>query len=218
MELRELLKIIVKWFWMISTMTVLTTATVGIASYYYIAPEYEASTQLVLTNPSTGKDQLLNDIQSSLKLIDTYIVIIQSPHILEKVLEGMKMNMSTSALKDMMKVKTIQNSQVISLTVRNSDPKIAVALANDIAQVFQDEVSNIMNINNVKILSEAKMEDTITPVSPKPVLNMGIAFVCSLSLSIGLSILIEYILDIRRKQKGMERTKFSDLKRLGQLP
>jgi capsular polysaccharide biosynthesis protein len=207
-ELREYFQIIKKRIWIIVLITSIATITSGIISYFFITPTYEASTQL-LVNKSQEKNQVMvpdfNDIQSSLKLVDTYNVIINSPRILDKTISDMGLKLTTKQLSDKIKVSAVQNSQVMSITVDDPSPQMAVGIANGLAQTFNQEIKGIMQVDNVQILAEAKVSDASIPVKPKKLLNMAIAFVVGLMTSVGIAFLLEYLDNTIKTEQDVER-------------
>jgi capsular polysaccharide biosynthesis protein len=105
----------------------------------------------------------------------------------------MKLDMTSKELNRKIAVSSEQDSQVVNITVQDEDPKMATDLANEIATVFQKEISSIMNVDNVSILSKAEVDPEMGPVQPKPLMNIAIAFVVGLMISVGLVFLIEYL-------------------------
>ena len=208
-ELRELFHILMKRIWVVILITLMATATSGIISFFVITPIYESSTQLLVNKSDDAASQLLipsyNDIQSNLKLIETYSVIIKSPRILEKAISNMGLDMSSAELGDIIKVNAVQNSQVMSITVSDPDPVKAVDMANGIANTFQTEIKGIMNVDNVQILAEARVAEQPSPVKPKPLLNMVIAFVVGLMTAVGVVFLLEYLDNTIKTEQDVER-------------
>lgn len=206
-ELRQLVEIIKKRIGIVLTIPLIATIMSGIISFFVLTPIYEASTQL-LVNKSENKADILipsiNDIQTSLKLIETYSVIINSPRILEKSIEDHNWDLSAAQLKGKIKVNPVQNSQVMSITVSDPDPVMAISMANGIAKTFQEEIKGIMNVDNVQILAEAKTMDTYSPVAPKPALNMAIAFVVGLMAGVGIVFLLEYMDNTIKSEQDVE--------------
>ena len=140
-----------------------------------------------------------------MELINTYSVIIKSPTILDEVSEKLSLDMSTGALNEKITVSNAQNSQVVSIEVQDPDPALAVKIANTTASVFEKEISNIMNVDNVSVLSEANFEGTPSPVNPKPVLNMAIALVVGLMIGVGLAFLLEYLDNTIKNEDDIEK-------------
>ena len=207
-DLRELLEILRKRVWIVVIVTMLATVASGVISFFVLTPIYESSTQL-LVNKSENKNELMlptaNDIQANLRLIDTYNVIIKSPRILEKAITNMDLDMTASQLSAKVNVSAVRDSQVMSITVTDPDPAVAVKIANGIAATFQQEIKTIMSVDNVQILAEAKVPAFPSPVKPKPYLNIAIAFVVGLMASIGIVFLLEYLDNTIKTEQDVEQ-------------
>ncbi|ARK32466.1 YveK family protein [Halalkalibacter krulwichiae] len=196
--LRRRLKLII----IIPIIAVLISALV---SFYLLTPIYQSSTQ-ILVNQASSNDQFYssNEIRTNIELINTYNVIIKSPIILEKVIEEANLTESVSQLNSKVTVGSQNNSQVVNITVEHEQPATAAHIANTIATVFQREIADIMNVDNVSILSPAQVSESPSPVKPNPNLNMAIAFVVGLMAAIGLAFLLEYLDTTMKTEKDIE--------------
>lgn len=194
-DLRELLGILKKRFWMIFLITLIATIASGVISFYFLTPQYEAKTELLVNkeNPEQGGVITQQQIDANLRLIETYSLIIQSQRIIKPVAEKVNMKGQEKDLTSKVNVSTVKNSQVISVTVTDENQKKAVEIANTIATTFQEEIIEIMKVDNVQILTEAEYDATMAPVKPNKMLNIAIAFVVGLMASVGLAFLIEYM-------------------------
>lgn len=74
-------------------------------------------------------------------------------------------NITADDLAKMVSVGTEQNSQVFSVSVKDTDPVRARDIANQIAKVFKKKVATMMNISNVTVVSKATANSK--PVSPR---------------------------------------------------
>jgi capsular polysaccharide biosynthesis protein len=177
---------------------IITAAAVALAagvSYFVLTPVYDASTQL-LVNQSAAEDQqqfTSGELQTSRDLIDTYNVIITSPRILEPTLEELNLEQSVGDLRNQINVSAEGESQVVTITVEDESPAAAVEIANTIAGTFQEDIIEIMNVDNVSVLSAAELGENPSPVAPNPTLNMAIAFVVGLMISVGIAFLLEFL-------------------------
>lgn len=204
-SLKELFRTLKKRLSLIIIITAIATATSGIVSYFLLTPIYQSSTQ-ILVNQTKSEEQLYNynEVQTNLQLINTYNVVIKSPAILDKVIEKEKLNMTSGALNGMVSVASEQNSQVVNITVQNEDPKKAAAIANSIATTFQEEIPNIMNVDNVSVLTKAQVGENPSPIKPQPVLNMAIAFVVGIMAGVGFAFLLEYLDNTIKTEQDIE--------------
>ena len=74
-------------------------------------------------------------------------------------------NISEDDLAKMVSVSTLQNSQVFTVNVRDTDPVRARDVANEVAKVFETKIAKMMSISNVSVVSKATASST--PVSPR---------------------------------------------------
>ncbi|MDQ0232743.1 YveK family protein [Metabacillus malikii] len=204
-SLKELFLTLKKRLSLIIIIAAIATATSGIVSYFVLTPVYQSSTQ-ILVNQAKSDQQAYNvgEVQTNLQLINTYTVIIKSPAILDKVIEKEKLDMSAGALNGLVSVSSEQNSQVVNITVQNEDPQQAANIANSIATTFKEEVTTLMNIDNVNILSEAMIGENPSPIKPQPVMNMAIALVVGLMAGVGLAFLLEYLDNTLKNEQDVE--------------
>ncbi|WP_347548506.1 Wzz/FepE/Etk N-terminal domain-containing protein [Pseudalkalibacillus hwajinpoensis] len=205
-SLKEIFAVLKKRLSLILLITLLATATSGIVSYFLLTPIYQTSTQILVNQKADTENGFdYNQVKTNVELINTYNVIIKSPTILDQVVEGLNLDMSTGDLNEKITVSNAQNSQVVSIEVKEPDPAQAVKIANTTAEVFEKEISNIMNVDNVSVLSEANFEGTPSPVNPKPVLNMAIALVVGLMVGVGLAFLLEYLDNTIKDENDIEK-------------
>lgn len=219
-SLKEIFLILKKRLVLIVLVTFAATLLSAFVNYYYLTPTYQASTQLLVSHTRAeepGYDY--GEIQTNLELINTYSVIIKSPVILEKVKEELNLNESVESLNSMINVSSENESQVVRITVVNTEHRKAAEIANKVGEVFQSEIVNIMNIDNVSVLNEADPNKFPAPISPNRTLNMAIAFVVGLMASIGLSFLIEYFDNtINSEMNIMSQLKVPVLGTVSKLP
>ncbi|MGD6870869.1 YveK family protein [Sutcliffiella horikoshii] len=205
-SLKELFHTIKKRLWLIVLITVILTTISGLVSYFVLTPVYQSSTQLLVNQEKTDQTAYnTGDIQANIQLINTYNVIIKSAAILDLVSEELNGEYNASELNNMITVGSVQNSQVLTLTVENTDPVMAAQVANTTAKVFQEQVVSIMNVDNVNILASAQVGENPSPVKPQPVLNMAIAFVVGLMAGVGLAFLLEFLDNTIKTEQDIEK-------------
>ncbi|MEK4486909.1 Wzz/FepE/Etk N-terminal domain-containing protein [Psychrobacillus sp. FSL H8-0484] len=193
-SLQELFKVIKKRLALIICTFVLAVTIAGIISYFFLTPIYQASTQILINQKESDQNQFNSqDIDTNLQLINTYNVIIKSPVILSKVIDNLNLNMTPDLLNKKITVNSEQNSQVINVSVEDTESQKAVDIANMTADVFQEEIQSLMNVDNVIVLSPAINVNDMSPVKPNPILNMAIGAVIGLMLGFGLTFLLEYL-------------------------
>ncbi|ARY92017.1 Wzz/FepE/Etk N-terminal domain-containing protein [Lacticaseibacillus styriensis] len=89
-------------------------------------------------------------------------------------------NLSEEDLSKMVSVSTQQNSQVFTVSVKDTNPVRAKDIANEIAKVFEKKIATIMSVSNVSVVSKATANPS--PVSPK------LKIVAFIGLAVGIII------------------------------
>lgn len=204
-SLQDLFKTLKKHLGLIIVTMMAAVTIAGAVSFLLLTPIYENSTQILVNQEQTEASQLTNqNIQTDLQLINTYSVIIKSPAILDQVIGQLNLGISSDELNQKITVNTAENSQVVNVTVRDEDPAQAVAIANTTAEVFESEIQQLMNVDNVSILSPAILKENPSPVAPNPILNMAIAAVVGFMLGVGIAFLREYLDTSMKTEQDIE--------------
>ncbi|MBY8908376.1 capsule biosynthesis protein [Salinicoccus roseus] len=157
-----------------------------VITYYVISPRYEAQTQVLVSQP---EDTMVNNenIETSLQLVQTYRDIILDRGTLVEVIDNLGLEHSVSDLADQIEVGNQDQSQVIAITVGDETVEGAESIANEVAAVFQERVMEVMNVDNVSILSPAVIEPDAAPVSPQPLINITVGLVIGLLIGMTLA-------------------------------
>jgi len=201
-------RIIFKRFWMVIVITVVAVLASAGITYFMVTPIYQAKVNLLISGQQQTKDALPLSIDDSVKLVTTYQDILLSPNIISDAQtslndDGYDININENNLS----VNHIENSQVFELIVKDSDTTKASLIANAIADSFDGNIRSLMNlkVSNVKVMNKASVDSS--PVSPKPLLVMGITFVISFIISIWITLLTNNL------KKNRENSKSNDLEK-----
>ncbi|MDA1602335.1 Wzz/FepE/Etk N-terminal domain-containing protein [Bacillus cereus group sp. RP37] len=204
-SLKELFHILKKRLAMILVIAFGAAIVSAIISFFFMTPIYQSSTQILVNQKKQeGAAIQYNEVQTNIQLTNTYKVIIKSPVILDQVKEKLALNLTTETLNEKIEVANKKDSQVVEVTVQDKNPKLARDIANTTAEVFQSEVAKIMSVNNVTVLSKAELSEELSPIKPRPMVNVVIVFVLGLIASVGLAFLLEYLDNTVKKEEDVE--------------
>ncbi|MDT3496333.1 Wzz/FepE/Etk N-terminal domain-containing protein [Bacillus toyonensis] len=204
-NLKELFHILKKRLAMILVIAFGAAIVSAIISFFFMTPIYQSSTQILVNQKKQeGAAIQYNEVQTNIQLTNTYKVIIKSPVILDQVKEKLGLNITVQELNTKIEVANEKDSQVVAVTAQDKDPKLARDIANTTAEVFQGEVAKIMSVDNVTVLSKAEIAENLSPIKPRPMLNVVIAFVVGLMASVGLAFLLEYLDNTVKKEEDVE--------------
>lgn len=205
-SLQEIFAIIKKRLLLIVGLIVGAAVIAAGISYFVLTPTYESSSKFIVNQgqQDVNTQYNVNDIRTNVELINTYNDIIESRAISEEVVEELGLTISADQLADKIQVSSSQDSQVVTVTATDEHPQMAVDLANTTVTVFQSKLPDIMNIDNVSILSPAISKADPAPVSPNPPLNIAIAIVLGGMIGVGLAFLLEYLDTTISTEKDIE--------------
>jgi len=205
LELKDYLAIIRKRLIMLIAIVVIASSVTAVYSYYFVDPVYQAATKLIVNKKNDLADQLdINSVNLNLRLIDTYKEIIKTTAIMDKVVSAHpEFGMSSEQLIARIKVSSVNNTQVMTLSIRDQSYEKAVEVVNAVAKVFVEEIPELMAVDNVSILNTAKLIRNPSPVAPNPTLNIAISLIVSLMLGVGIAFLLEYLDDTIKTEKDV---------------
>lgn len=145
-------------------------------------PIYESKTSLVLTkNDNNNATITQNDITLNKNLVPTYREIIKSRRILEQVIGNMNINIDYETLTKNVEVSSIENTELIVISVYDENNKLAKSIADEIATVFKKEIVDIYSIENISIIDEAQVSEKPYNVNilKQFVIGAGLGFLIS---------------------------------------
>lgn len=190
--LSDLYSILKRHLGRISMWVLLGIIVIGIYTFYFITPQYEATSKIVVNQTQqTGQAITNTDIQTNLSLINTYQSIIKEPIILEAVINNTNSNLTTQELSNKLSIQTDSASLVFGVTISDADPYVAAELANAIAETFQGKIGDILEVESVTILSQAV--PSVNPVSPNIPMNLAIGLILGLMIGVGTAFLSEFL-------------------------
>lgn len=119
-------------------------------------------------------------------------------------------HLSVDELKDMVSISSQENSQVFSINVKSHNAQLSARIANEVAKVFKDKISDFMNINNVSIIDTATVNNK--PIAPSIRLFTLAGFVIFASLSL-IFVVIKELTDttIKSSEEVVEMLNITNL-------
>lgn len=216
-DLREYFYIIKKRAWIIALITVLAMITSGIISFFVLSPVYEANTTLIVnTEQSKETNNMITGDQLNVtqKLTLTYGEIIKSRAVLDSVIKKLDLNIEYDELEKTINVSPVKDTQIMSVTVQDTNPKRARDIANAIPNVFTKEVKRITKANSVEVIDKAIVPEN--PIKPNKVMNILIAAVLGIMIGLFIVFVLEYMDNKIKTPQDIE--KYINLPMLGVVP
>src|SRR5690625_109687 len=187
-NLKDFFHVIKRRLWIAVVITILSTTAGYFYSNHNYTPIYETSTRII--------------IESDNNYMSTLMVMIKDPIIMEKVQEELELSRSPESIAGQISVTRVDESQVIMISVTDQDPKIAMEIANATARSFKSEVGNLLDFDEVQLLSEAKENNF--PINENKNRTVIIAFVFGLITGVGLIFLLDSLDERVDKESQVE--------------
>lgn len=124
-------------------------------------PRYTASTTLLLLDRADSEQLPVQDAAAAKRTYATYAAVVTSKHILNRVIADLKLDLTAEQLGRNILVSYIGDSNIMDISVEDSDSNRAARIANQIAQTYIFEIGCIMKGKQVSLLDGATV-----PLSP----------------------------------------------------
>lgn len=189
-ELKKYLKLIRKYKKYIFAIVLASVVIVGIKTFFFTKPIYEAKTTILINNLLGKKNQITkDDIDYSKLLGETYTPIIKSRKVAEEIKTKLNLDESYSQIINSIDVSLV-SGPVMNITVINRDPKEAQEIANEVPIIFGEELQEITNVNGVQVIDEALLPTK--PVSPNKIKSLIIGLLIGLFISAVVVLILDY--------------------------
>ena len=188
-RIEDIVDILIKRWKMILSITLIATIVAAIISFFVIAPKYEASTKVFIGKENT-KDQNYNnsDIQMYQQLLKTYAGVITTNDLVEKAIDKDDLDLKSEEILESLTVTPSANTQILEIKYTSKDK----VLARDLVRCSYNSIYKIIYraYTKWKCKNNRKCKIPESPVSPNKKMNIAIAFLLGLMISVGLCIFI----------------------------
>ncbi len=218
-DLIALFKALWKRIWII----IVSAIVVGAAFFAYskarITPKYSASTMLYVNNGGTidvkSYKISASDLSTAQSLVSTYLVILTSRTCLNEVIAEAGLNYSYEALVSMISASAVDETEIFRVTVTSTSAEEAKLIANTIADVLPEKISDIVDGSSVRVVDYAVTNNT--RISPNYSRYAIIGAVVGAVVSVILIIIVQLADDIIHNDEYITET-YPDLPLLATIP
>ena len=216
-DLRKLLGALMQRWWVFVICIVLAV----VVSFYYtktlVTPMYRASVTIYVNN--VRADQQVNYITSTnlataQKLVSTYIEIIQSNTVLEKVIKESGYSITPRQIRSVMSAMQKGETELFDIFIVHRDPAQAQHLANAIAEVAPGEIERFVEGSSAKIVDYAKLPTE--PATPNVRQNIILGALIGFLIA-AVYVTLRFMMDVRIREEEDLVALFA-IPVLGQIP
>ncbi|OOM80313.1 Wzz/FepE/Etk N-terminal domain-containing protein [Clostridium sp. BL-8] len=205
-KIEEIIDILMKRWKMIISITLAATILAGLVSFFIIAPKYEANTKVFIGKENTNsKDESYNnsDVQMYQQLLKTYAEVVKTNDLVEKAIEKTGADINSQDVLDNLTVTPTANTQILEIKYVSKNKNQSEEILQAISDQFIKTATELIPNGNVKVVEQVKLPEQ--PVSPNKKLNIAIAFLLGLMVSVGLAFLLEFMDNTFKTKEQLEQ-------------
>ena len=122
---------------------------------FALTPKYQASINMIVNTRQDNSSTFTSDNFNSAKnLISTYAVIIKGNTVLNEVIDKLDLDMTYTELYKMVDVADVDSTQIMQITVTDTDAERAGEIAQTIADIVPDVLVEKVEAGSCKAVSD----------------------------------------------------------------
>jgi capsular exopolysaccharide synthesis family protein len=132
MELRQYFAVIWKWLWLIALATAVAAGSTYLATRDQ-APIYRTKATVMVGQVISDPDPTNVDFYTGQQLARTYADLVKREPVMQATVDALGLTMGWQSLAGRTSVQVVEGTQLLEISVTDTDPTRAQALANEIA-------------------------------------------------------------------------------------
>ena len=169
----------------------------------FMTPQYDSVTKIFVISKQNENTVTSSDLQTGALLTKDYMEMVKSRPVLEEVIAVLNLDMSTEELAESITVETPAETRMISITVRNEDPKLAKSIADAVREAASVQIREVMNIDAVNTVEEANLPTK--KAAPSTMKNTLLGGILGVFLAVGIIVLVFILDDTIKTPDDVER-------------
>ncbi|MBR2744149.1 MAG: polysaccharide biosynthesis tyrosine autokinase [Clostridia bacterium] len=174
----------------------------------YTKPMYQSYSSIILSATDgaiDNSDQSItsSDIAMNEKLVNSYAEVIKSKETLNKVIDNLNLNISETNLNQNISVITDTKTTVIKINVKSENPEEAVAISENLIDVFFTRIKELYNVKTASILDHPVANKAPVNINPTKFLIYGACI--GLVVSITLIVMMDALNEKVRSESDLEK-------------
>ena len=206
----NILDIFMRRLWLIVILICIGGGIAFSYSQYILPKKYTSSVTLYVYNQTDGRQMNVNDISFSSRLVDTYMIVLKSNTVLEKISDKIKeqnLDYSASSIGSMISSEAVNETEVFRISVTCYNKEDAKTIADAIAEIAPDEIIRVVKAGSVEIVDSAKLAKTYS--SPNIPKNTIVGILLGLISACVLALLLELMnTTVKSRENLMEEHKY----------
>lgn len=213
-DLGELIAVLWEKVWIIVLSAVVLVGITGAVTKFLITPQYRSTTSIYVLARQNDSTLTTSDLSASTQLTQDYAQLIKSRTVAENVIANLGLDLTPEKLLGKISVSTQSNTRIITISVLDADPEVAMKVANAVRISAANQIQMVTNSEAVNVVDAANLPTS--KASPSLTKNCAIAGLLGVVLSAGIILLLHFTNDTIKTSDDVE--KYLGLSTLGTIP
>lgn len=214
-DLVELFKVLWSKAWTIILAALICGTAGGLFTHFMITPQYRSSTSIYVLARQNQGTLTYNDLTASSYLTQDYAQMIKSRTVAENVITQLALeDITPEKLLRKVTVSTQNNTRIITISVLDSEPEMAMKMADAFRVHAAYQIQKVTNSEAVNVVDTANLP-TI-PYSPSLIKNTVLAALAGAALAAFIVVIVHIVDDSIKTEEDIE--KYLGTSTLGTIP
>ena len=116
----------------------------GLITHFLIPDKFTATSRMYMVSASSDSVVNLADLNIGTSLSSDYVELMQTRPIIEGVIEELGLDYSYERALGMISLSVVPSTRIVKISVTSTDPKEAMAIANQMAKTSRVELPKVM--------------------------------------------------------------------------
>lgn len=196
-------------FVMMRSWKLIVSVTVGIiilgVVFALVKPEvYTASTKLMVSNGNYSARSIdKNELSLNQQLVASYAEIARNRRVSQNIIKKFGLAMTPDEMAEKIRVSPVADTEFITISYTDANPRLAAVISNELARSFVIMVSDVMGLQNLKVIEQA--ETPLYPSGATKQLVVIIAIVVGGIIGVFIAFALELFHSNLRKPEDIEK-------------
>lgn len=201
-DILELFRVLWKRVLVLIIALIIGATGAAVGTMLFITPQYESKSMIYIYGKTTSITSL-TDLQLGSQLTVDFQIIAKTREVIEAAAYDIGLNESYESIVDRVTINNPQNSRILEIIVRDSDPTRACNLSNSIANQLRIRIADVMNTDEPSTVEAARV--ALHPVSPSIKKNAVLGGLGAFAVAAAIVIAIHLLDDTIKSEEDIEK-------------
>jgi capsular polysaccharide biosynthesis protein len=153
--INDIIKVIKRYFWIILLSIIIGGVVGKMIASSGPAPTYRTSALVLLEKKQEEANVIINQADEIGRFMNTAQTLVETPAVLKAVKSDLNLDESPNELANKIEVTNENNSQILRISIEDSDAKKATKIVNGTAENFSQMVNQYLDVEKSQVVAKA---------------------------------------------------------------